>query len=78
VNRVSPSIEWYVVAIEVRWKEDFGVPHEALARREVRDQAGWAVRLSDVDNGALLLGQCGAEKAWSAILPAACLGRPRW
>lgn len=39
VDRLSAVLEGNVVAVHVGWKEDLGIPHEALARREIRNLA---------------------------------------
>lgn len=55
VDGVAAVLEGLVVVVDVRGDEDLWVPSEALARRQVRDQAGRALGITNVDDGALLL-----------------------
>lgn len=86
VYGVSPVLQGNVIAVDVRGKEDFRVPHEALGRRQVGDEPGRAIRRPNVDNGGLLLGESRAQKTWTAAVErhglclALCLtaGRGGW
>jgi hypothetical protein len=67
VDRLSSRLQGDIVAVEVGRQKDFGVPDKALAGREVRDQAGRAIGLANVDDGALLLGKGAADQTRPAV-----------
>jgi hypothetical protein len=75
VNGVSAVLERDVVAIDVRGKKDLWVPGEPLARREIRDQPRWTIRVTNVDNGGFLLGDGGAQKTGSSAICAVTFRR---
>lgn len=68
VHGIAAVLERNIVAVNVRRKEDFGVPGETLTRREVRDQSRRALRVADVNDSAFLLGQRRAQKTWAAVV----------
>lgn len=54
---VPAVLEGNIVAVDIRWEKDFGVPGETLAGGEVGDQSGSAFRIADVNDGAFLFGE---------------------
>jgi hypothetical protein len=66
--RVSAELEGDVFAVEVGWEEDFGVPDETLTGGCVRDESSRTIRTADIDDGAFLLGESGAQKARPAVV----------
>lgn len=68
VYRLPSVFEGDVVAVDVGRQEDFRVPCEALAGGEVGDQAGSAVGLANIDDGAFLLRQRRAEQAGPTLV----------
>jgi hypothetical protein len=77
MNRISPILQRYIIAVDVGWQEDLGVPGKPLARGKIRDQSRRTIRLPDVDDGALVLGEGGAEEARSALVSSLGLVRRR-
>lgn len=65
MDGLSSVLEGHVVAIEVGWEKDFGIPVEALAGGEISDKTGRTIRVADVDDGRLLHGEGGAKQTWS-------------
>jgi len=55
VNWISLSFKRFKVALDVGRKEDLWVPIESLGRSYAGDQPGGSIRVSDVDDGMLLL-----------------------
>jgi hypothetical protein len=68
VHGIAPILEGNIVTVNIRRKEDFRVPGEALARRKVRDQSGSALRVANVNDSAFLLREGRAQKTWAAVM----------
>lgn len=78
MDGVSSVLQGNVIAINVRRKEDFWVPSEALAGGKVGDQTRRAVRVADVNDSAFFFGEGGAQEAWTAVMRGLAALAGRW